>query len=120
MKRPMGYAAIAVLSILFAGMASADPVPPQLIGTWRLVSNTLEEFERQFDRLYAEGGRVMCITVHPALVGQAQRAKYIDAALRYVASSPNVWFATGRDIADYYLTHCYDGVIERLSTWENA
>jgi allantoinase len=75
--------------------------------------------ERQFNRLYSEGGRVMCITIHPALVGQAQRAKYIDAALRFVASSADVWFATGRDIADYYLTHCYDGVVERLSTWKN-
>jgi allantoinase len=76
--------------------------------------------ERQFDRLYSEGGRVMCITVHPALVGQAQRAKYIEAALSYVASFPNVWFASGRDIADYYLTHCYEGVVERLSSWKNA
>jgi allantoinase len=76
--------------------------------------------ERQFDRLYSEGGRVMCITVHPALVGQAQRARYVDAALRYVASSPDVWFANGRDIADHYLTHCYDGVIQRLSTWQDA
>jgi allantoinase len=76
--------------------------------------------ERQFDRLYSEDGRVMCITVHPALVGQAQRAKYIEAALSYVASFPNVWFASGRDIADYYLTHCYEGVVERLSSWKNA
>jgi allantoinase len=76
--------------------------------------------ERQFDRLYSEGGRVMCITVHPALVGQAQRAKYVDTALRHVTASPNVWFATGREIADYYLSHYYDGVIEKLSTWENA
>lgn len=76
--------------------------------------------ERQFDRLYSEGGRVMCIALHPAVVGQAQRAKYIGTALSYIASRPNVWFATGRDIADYYLTNCYDGVVERLATWKNA
>src|SRR5450432_656022 len=43
MKCLLRYAVYAVLSILLAGTASADPIPPQLIGTWRLVSNTLEE-----------------------------------------------------------------------------
>lgn len=74
---------------------------------------------RQFDRLYAEGDRVMCLTIHPALIGQAQRTKYFDAAMRYIASQPDVWFATGRDIADHYLAHCYDSVIERLATFQN-
>jgi hypothetical protein len=74
--------------------------------------------KRQFDRLYAEGdrgGRVMCITVHPAIVGQAQRAKYVDLALQYVRSFPDVWFATGREIAEHYMTHCYDAVAARIA-----
>jgi hypothetical protein len=66
---------------------------------------------RQFDRLYAEGetsGTMMCLAVHPAVIGQAQRAKYFDQALTYLKSFPYVWFATGREIADHYMTHCYD------------
>ncbi|WJR75822.1 polysaccharide deacetylase [Bradyrhizobium sp. NP1] len=76
--------------------------------------------KRQFDRLYTEGGRIMCFTVHPALIGQAQRAKYLDAALQHITSQSDVWFATGREIADYYLTHCYESVVRLLSTWQNV
>jgi allantoinase len=78
---------------------------------------------RQFDRLYLEGatsGATMCLAVHPAVIGQAQRAKYLDEALTYMKSFPDVWFATGREIADHYMTHCYDAVIDRLATWEQV
>ena len=77
----------------------------------------VEIVRRQFDRLYAEGGRVMCITVHPAVIGQAQRAKYIDLALEYVSSFPDVWFATGREIAEHYMANCYDAVAGAIRTW---
>ena len=80
----------------------------------------LEIVRRQFDRLYAEGGRVMCITVHPAVIGQAQRAKYVDLALQYVKSFPDVWFATGAQIAEHYMASCYDAVVERIKTWRWA
>ena len=80
----------------------------------------LEIVRRQFDRLYAEGGRVMCITVHPAVIGQAQRAKYVDLALQYVKSFPDVWFATGAQIAEHYMANCYDAVVERIKTWRWA
>jgi allantoinase len=80
----------------------------------------VEIVRRQFDRLYAEGGRVMCITVHPAVIGQAQRAKYVDLALQYVKSFPDVWFATGRQIAEHYMANCYDAVVEKLVTWRRA
>lgn len=79
--------------------------------------------KRQFDRLYAEGergGRVMCITVHPAIVGQAQRARYVDLALQYVRSFPDVWFATGAQIAEHYMTHCYDAVIARIAAFDGG
>ena len=80
----------------------------------------LEIVRRQFDRLYAEGGRVMCITVHPAVIGQAQRARYVDLALQYVKSFPDVWFATGAQIAEHYMANCYDAVVERIKTWRWA
>ena len=83
----------------------------------------VEIVKRQFDRLYAEGeqgGRVMCITVHPAIVGQAQRAKYVDLALRYVRSFPDVWFATGREIAEHYMAHCYDAVTARIAAFNGG
>lgn len=64
-----------------------------------------EEFPRRvrdaFDVLYAEGAtspRVMCLSVHPFLMGVPHRIKYLELALEYVASHKDVWFATGSEI----------------------
>jgi allantoinase len=54
------------------------------------------------------------------VIGQAQRARYLDEALTYIKSFPDVWFATGREIADHYMTHCYDAVMDKLATWEQV
>jgi peptidoglycan/xylan/chitin deacetylase (PgdA/CDA1 family) len=56
----------------------------------------------QFDQLYAEGGRVMALALHPFVSGQAFRAKYIDAALAYIASHDGVWLTTSDEIAEHY------------------
>ena len=59
----------------------------------------------QFDALHAEGresGRVMAISVHPFVMGQPHRARYLDQALAYVTGHPHVWLATGSEIADAY------------------
>jgi allantoinase len=87
-------------------------------------ANEADEFvtmaRRQFDRLYAEGDRMMCLTVHPALIGQAQRARYLDEIMRYITSFPDVWLATGAEIAEHYMANCYDRVIEKLSAWRTS
>ena len=65
----------------------------------------------QFDRLYAEGeenGQVMCIPLHPFLIGQPHRLAQFEKALDYVTSHDKVWVTTAREIADHYYTHCYD------------
>jgi peptidoglycan/xylan/chitin deacetylase (PgdA/CDA1 family) len=68
-----------------------------------------EEFCRRicetFDVLYDEGktcGRVMCIALHPFLTGVPHRIRYLDRALRYIASHRQVWFATGHEIIAAY------------------
>ena len=73
--------------------------------------------KRQFDQLWkdgANGGRVMCISIHPALIGQPQRAKYLDEALHHVLSHDGVWMTTGDAIAEHYLAHHYDTVLAHL------
>ena len=40
----------------------------------------------------------MCIALHPFLIGVPHRIRYLDRALRYVASHGQVWFATGHEI----------------------
>ena len=65
----------------------------------------------QFDQLYREGaesGRVMCIALHPFLIGQPHRIKYLDDILGYIMSHDGVWQTTADEIAEYYIANYYD------------
>ena len=76
-----------------------------------------EMLKRQFDRLYAEGeesGTVMCIPLHPYLIGQPYRIKAFEEALAYITRHDKVWLATGREIAQHFLDNDYDA-FERAS-----
>jgi allantoinase len=67
--------------------------------------------KRQFDRLYEEGktsGTVMCIPLHPYLIGQPYRLDAFEEALSYITRHDKVWLATGREIASHFLEHNYD------------
>jgi allantoinase len=68
----------------------------------------------QFDQLYKEGaesGRVMCIALHPYLIGQPHRIQYLDEVLSYIMSHDGVWQTTADEIADYYIEHYYDQMV---------
>ncbi|MDY7574387.1 polysaccharide deacetylase family protein [Actimicrobium sp. CCI2.3] len=70
-----------------------------------------EILKRQFDRLYEEGeqsGTVMCIPLHPYLVGQPHRMAAFEEALSYITSHDKVWLATGREIAQHFSEHHFD------------
>ncbi|MDE2837857.1 MAG: polysaccharide deacetylase family protein [Chloroflexota bacterium] len=61
--------------------------------------------EEAFDVLYEEAagsGRVFALNLHPFLMGQPFRLKYLDRVLAHVCSRPNVWLATGSEIIDWY------------------
>ena len=65
----------------------------------------------QFDQLYQEGaesGQVMCIALHPYLIGQPHRVKHLEDALSYIMSHDGVWQTTADEIADYYIANYYD------------
>ena len=73
----------------------------------------------QFDRLYREGaesGRVMCIALHPFLIGQPHRIKYLDEILEYIMGHDAVWQTTADEIADYYMANYYDQSVEHART----
>ena len=64
----------------------------------------------QFDVLYAEGatsGRVMALCLHPFIINQPFRHKYLDRALEYIASHDKVWLTTSDDIATWYYEQHY-------------
>src|SRR5262245_3221932 len=78
----------------------------------------LQRCRDQFDVLYEEGresGRVMCIAMHPFLLGQPHRVEYLDEALSYVLGHDGVWQATGDEIAAWYLEHVYDEATSHLA-----
>ena len=71
----------------------------------------------EFDTLYREGeqsGRVMCIALHPYMMGQPHRSGHLDEALGYILSHDGVWKATGEEIADWYYEHYFEAVRGQL------
>ena len=70
---------------------------------------TPEQFSQmikdQFDTFYREGSnqaRVMCIAIHPFLIGHAYRIGWLDKALQHIKTHHDVWFTTGKEIAAWY------------------
>jgi peptidoglycan/xylan/chitin deacetylase (PgdA/CDA1 family) len=60
----------------------------------------------QFDVLYEESednGQVMCLALHPFIIAQPFRIKYLKKVLQYIAQHEAVWFTTSDEIADHYL-----------------
>ena len=70
-----------------------------------------DDFERigrdMFDQLWLDserwGGLVMCIAVHPYLMGAPHRIGALDRLLGYLKGRDGVWWATGAEIADQYI-----------------
>jgi len=72
----------------------------------------------QFDQLYAEGaesGRVMCVPLHPFMIGQPHRLQPFAEALEYITAHDKVWVTTGAEIADWYYAHHYAEVVSYLA-----
>jgi peptidoglycan/xylan/chitin deacetylase (PgdA/CDA1 family) len=60
----------------------------------------------QFDVLYEEGARrprVLCMALHPFLIGHPYRAKHLERALAYIKRHEGVWITTGGALLDCYL-----------------
>ncbi len=74
-------------------------------------SISITDFHRRicetFDVLYQEGAkspRVMCIALHPFLIGVPHRIRWLDKALAHIRSHDKVWLATGAEIIDAFRT----------------
>ena len=76
----------------------------------------------QFDQLYEEGaesGRVMCIALHPYLIGQPHRVKYLDDILKYIMSHDGVWQTTADEIAEHYIANHYDDAVAHAAQYRS-
>ncbi|MFL4968831.1 MAG: polysaccharide deacetylase family protein [Xanthobacteraceae bacterium] len=59
----------------------------------------------QFEQLYADSEkqpRVLGIPLHPMIIGQPLRIKYLERVLAEIKKHERVWFATGTEIIDAY------------------
>ncbi len=66
----------------------------------------LRMIQAQFDQLYEEGeacARVMCISLHPFIIGTPHRIRALADAFRYLQGRSDVWFAKGGEIADDFI-----------------
>jgi peptidoglycan/xylan/chitin deacetylase (PgdA/CDA1 family) len=71
--------------------------PPTFgLGDWR------EMIRRTFDTLYREGGRVMCLALHPYVIGTPSRIGLLEEALAYITGHAGVWRTTGAEICDWF------------------
>jgi allantoinase len=60
----------------------------------------------QYEQLHADsehGARVMALALHPFMVGQPFRHKYLDQALEFLAAQPDIWLTTSDEIAEHYV-----------------
>jgi peptidoglycan/xylan/chitin deacetylase (PgdA/CDA1 family) len=74
----------------------------------RTIGEYQQIIQDTFDALYADGaksGRVMVLNLHPWIIGQPWRNKYLDAALAHIGKSDGVWKASGTEIVDWYKVH---------------
>jgi allantoinase len=56
-------------------------------------------------------GGVLGIALHPFLVNQPSRHRYLVEALERVRTFDEVWFTTSDDLAAWYLDHYYDDAV---------
>lgn len=57
----------------------------------------------QLEQLHADSagsGRVMSLVLHPFVINQPFRHKYLDQALEHIANHPGVWLTTSDEIAE--------------------
>lgn len=64
-----------------------------------------------FDQLYDEGlesGTVLCMPLHPFVIGQPHRIGALIDVLKHITAHEHVWLATGEKIAEWYYANAYE------------
>jgi len=67
-----------------------------------------ELLKESFEVLYRDGaqsGRLLVLNLHPWLIGQPFRIRYLNEALGHIMRRQGVWAASGAEIIDWYRRH---------------
>lgn len=63
-----------------------------------------EIWQDEFDGLAAEENKIMCLKLHPQLIGRASRAKMLEEFISYMQEN-GAWIATCEEVARYVLKY---------------
>jgi peptidoglycan/xylan/chitin deacetylase (PgdA/CDA1 family) len=64
-------------------------------------SHVLEAWQEEFRGVYGQHG-LYNLTMHPQFIGRPGRLLMLEELLTYIRNFPGVWFATCREIAEYW------------------
>lgn len=64
--------------------------------------NALQAWSEEFQGIYRYGG-LFNLTMHPQLIGRPGRLMMLERLIAYIKSFPDVWFATGSEVAEYWI-----------------
>ena len=77
------------------------------------VDGYVRTVKQAFDRIYrdsAKSGRLFVLTIHPYLMGQPFRARFLDDALRHIRRRKRVWSASASEVVEWFAqTHAVLG-----------
>ncbi len=63
----------------------------------------MDQFNQLYEESNRESARVVAIPLHPFVVGQPFRIKYLEKALEHMVQHKDVWLATSDEIAEWHL-----------------
>ena len=71
-------------------------------------ATTLDNWRREFDGSHRDG---LCMTTifHPKVCGKPGRLLLLEQWLKHMREQSGVWFATGRQVADWWRSHHASG-----------
>jgi allantoinase len=94
-----------------AGEITSLPVAVELDDVYVLrergvsIQHWLRMVTESFDRLWIDAetsGRLLILNLHPYVIGQPFRIRYLAQAVEHIASRANVWLATAGEVAEWY------------------
>ena len=82
---------------------------PYFLYSTRLVGRTITDpmhvysiWEQEY-RCFYEESLCFVLTMHPQIIGRPSRIAMLERLIRRMREDPGVWFARGRDVAEYWL-----------------
>lgn len=77
--------------------------PAEPSGQARISSHdaVFDNFSREFDGYYRYG-LCFCLMMHPQVIGKPGRVMMLEKLLQHIRTYPDVWFATGGQIAEWW------------------